>query len=178
MRPQELVARIDALGATALESVAFRHVSAGANPRSGTGARINGGRWNPPNSFATLYLGLESETVANEFRRLAARQGLAPEDFLPRYVYRFNVRLAAILDLRSEDAQRAVDLTDRVLRADDPRRCREVGEATHHLGLEGVVAPSAAGPGTVLAVFLEKLRPGSLLEPVGSERWDVPPRRE
>jgi hypothetical protein len=45
------------------------------------------------------------------------------------------------------------------------------------VGLESVVAPSAAGPGTVLAVFLEQLRPGSRLEAVSSERWDEPPRR-
>jgi RES domain-containing protein len=174
---QELVARIDALGATALETVAFRHVSIGTNPRSGTGARINGGRWNPPHSFATLYLGLDVETVVDEFHRLAARQGLTPGDFLPRDLHRFEVRLGAVLDLRTEDAQRTVDLTEVELRSDDPRRCQEVGEAAHSVGLESVVAPSAAGPGTVLAVFLEQLRPGSRLEAVSSERWDEPPRR-
>lgn len=177
MSSQELVARVDALGATALETVAFRHVSVGTNPRAGTGARIHGGRWNPPNSFATLYLGLDVETVVDEFHRLAARQGLTPDDFLPRELHRFDVRLGAVLDLRTEDARRAVDLNERELRADDPRRCQEVGEAAHYVGLEGILAPSAAGQGTVLAVFLERLRPGSVLETVTSERWDEPPPR-
>lgn len=175
MSSQELVARIDALGATALETVAFRHVAVGANPRSGTGARIHGGRWNPPNSFATLYLGLDVETVADEFDRLARRQGLTPDAFLPRELHRFDVRLAAILDLREVEARRAVDLSDRQLRADDPSRCQDTGAAAHYLGLEGILAPSAAGPGTVLAIFLEKQRPGSLLEPSSSETWDTPP---
>lgn len=175
MSSQELVARVDALGATTLETVAFRHVTSGANPRSGTGARIHGGRWNPPNSFATLYLGLDVETVADEFHRLARRQGLAPDDFLPRELHRFDVRLAAVLDLREAEAQRAVDLSERQLRADDPSRCQEIGEAVHYVGLEGILAPSAAGPGTVLAIFLEKLRPGSLLEPLTSKAWDAPP---
>lgn len=175
MSSQELVARVDALGATALETVAFRHVTVGANPRSGTGARIHGGRWNPPNSFATLYLGLDVETVADEFHRMARRQGLRPDDFLPRELHRFDVRLAAVLDLREAEARRAVDLSDRQLRADDPGRCQEIGEAAHYVGLEGILAPSAAGPGTVLAIFLEKLRPGSLLEPLSSEAWDTPP---
>lgn len=177
MSSQELVARVDALGATALETVAFRQVAGGANPRSGKGARIHGGRWNPPNSFATLYLGLDVETVVDEFHRMARRQGLTPDDFLPRELHRFDVRLAAVLDLREAAARQAIDLSDRQLRADDPRRCQEIGEAAHYVGLEGVVAPSAAGPGTVVAIFLEKLRPGSLLEPLSSETWDTPPPR-
>jgi RES domain-containing protein len=172
---QELVARVDALGATALETVAFRHVTVGANPRSGTGARIHGGRWNPPNSFATLYLGLDVETVADEFHRLARRQGLTPDAFLPRELHRFDVRLEGVLDLREADARRAVDLSDRQLRGDDPGPCQEIGEAAHYVGLEGILAPSAAGPGTVLAIFLERLRPGSLLEPLSSETWETPP---
>jgi RES domain-containing protein len=174
---QELVALVDSLGATTLETVAFRHVSVGANPRSGTGARIHGGRWNPPNSFAALYLGLDVETVADEFHRLARRQGLTPDDFLPRELHRFEVRLAAALDLRGDEARQAVDLSDRQLRGDDPHRCQGIGEAAHYLGLEGIVAPSAAGPGTVLAIFLERLRPGSVLEPLSSETWAAPPPR-
>jgi RES domain-containing protein len=175
---QELVARVDALGATALETVAFRHVTLGANPRSGTGARIHGGRWNPPNSFATLYLGLDVETVSDEFHRMARRQGLMPDDFLPRELYRFDVRLTAVLDLREVEARQAIELSDPQLRADDPHRCQEIGEGSHYRGLEGIVAPSAAGPGCVLAIFLEKLGPDSLLEPLRSELWDTrPPRR-
>jgi RES domain-containing protein len=168
----ELVARVDALGVSAIEAVAFRHVSVGTNPRSGTGARIHGGRWNPPESFATLYLALDQATVVAEFERAARRQGLAPEQFLPRELHEFEIQLAAVLDLTSTEARDAVALTEAELRADDPSRCREIGEAAHYLGLEAVMAPSAAGPGTVLAVFLEKLRPGSLLEVRRSELWD------
>src|SRR5258705_248824 len=84
-----LAARVAALGAIALETTASRHVSVGTNPKSGTGARIHGGRWTPPNSFATLYLGLGVETVAAEFERAARRQGLSPEQFLPRELHRF-----------------------------------------------------------------------------------------
>jgi len=85
------------------------------------------------------------------------------------------VRLAGVLDLREAEARRAVDLSDRQLRADDPGPCQEIGEAAHYVGLEGILAPSAAGPGTVLAIFLEKLQPGSLLETLSSETWETPP---
>jgi RES domain-containing protein len=170
---EELVARVDSLGSTDLDTVAFRHVSVGSDPRSGTGARIHGGRWNPPNSFATLYLALDVETVILEFRRAARRQGLAPEDFLPRELVRLDVRLTAVLDLRAAAARNTVQLTEEDLSADDPARCREIGDAAHDLALEAVIAPSAAGSGTVLAVFLEKLRSASSLEVRGSETWPL-----
>jgi RES domain-containing protein len=170
----ELVARLDALGTTELETVAFRHVSVDTNPKSGTGARIHGGRWNPPNSFATLYLAFDVDTVAAEFRRAARRHGLSPEQFLPRELHRFEVRLAAVVDLRDRDSRAAIELSDADLRADDPRRCQEVGDAVHSLGLEGLLAPSAAGPGTVLAVFLEKLQPGSVLDVIETGLWEPP----
>lgn len=169
------MAQIDALGTIALSTVAFRHVSVGTNPKAGTGARIHGGRWNPPNSFATLYLGLDVQTVAAEFARAARRQGLSPEQFLPRELCTIRVSLDALLDLRSEESRQAIELSDEQLRADDPARCRDVGEAAHYLGLEGVLAPSATGAGTVLAVFLETLRPGSELEVVRTELWEQPP---
>jgi RES domain-containing protein len=155
---------------------AFRHVARGRDPRSATGARVHGGRWNPPETFPALYLGLEVETVIDEFHRLAHRQALPPEAFLPRELHRFDVRLAALLDLRRDSVRNALGLTNRVLKGDDPTVCRAVGTAAHSLGLEGLVAPSAAGEGTVLAVFLDALRPGSLVEPVElADVWEEPP---
>jgi RES domain-containing protein len=173
-----LVGRLDALGATALSAVAFRHVSVGTNPKAGTGARIHGGRWNPANSFATLYLGLEVGTVAAEFARAARKQGLSPEQFLPRNLCTIRVSLSALLDLRREESRAAIELSDDQLRADDPASCRDIAEAAHYLGLEGVLAPSATRAGTVLAVFLETLRPGSELEVIRTELWDQPPASE
>jgi RES domain-containing protein len=170
----ELVALVDALGASTVETVAFRHVSVGTNPRSGTGARIHGGRWNPPNSFATLYLALDRETVIAEFERAAQRQGLTPNQFLPRELHEFKVRLSAVLDLTTAEAWQQLQLDEAELKSDDPIRCREIGEAAHYVGLEAVMAPSSAGPGIVLAVFLERLQPGSAIEPLRHETWERP----
>jgi RES domain-containing protein len=80
----ELVAAVDALDPVAFEGEAFRHVAINRHPLSGSGARSQGGRWNPPESFATLYLGLDRDTVVNEFFRLVRRSNRAPQDFLPR----------------------------------------------------------------------------------------------
>lgn len=170
-----LVGRLDAVGGVSLHSTAFRHVSAQTDPKSGIGARIQGGRWNPPESFSTLYLGLSRDTVIAERRRAAARQGLAPEDFLPRDLYEFDVILHAVLDLREPATRESVGLSDAELVAEDARACQQIGEAAHYLGLEGIVAPSATSVGNVIAVFLDRLGPDSRLDARRLEEWLIPP---
>lgn len=70
-----LVTAVDQLDPVPFLGDAFRHISPQYNPLSGVGARTQGGRWNPPQSFATLYLGAERETVVAEFARVVARSG-------------------------------------------------------------------------------------------------------
>jgi RES domain-containing protein len=174
----QLVARIDALDPIALSTQAFRHVAHDRHPLSGAGARLHGGRWNPPDSFATLYLALERQTTVYEFYRLAARQGRAPEDFLPRRMYRYEVTLGAVLDLQDPAARTSVDLGEAELKANDATRCRQIGEAAHYLGLEGILAPSATGEGTVLAVFFDRLHADSQIRDIDNEPWTSPPSHQ
>jgi len=171
----DLAATVDTLGAARVTGRFYRHVAAGRDPRTGLGARISGGRWNPPESFSTLYLGDGIDTVAREFYRLARRQGLHPRSFLPRDLHTFKVELEAALDLRPLSARERLGLSDAELRSDDASHCQAIGEAAHYLELEGVLAPSATGRGTVLAVFLPRLRPGSRVQPTDVQRWDEPP---
>ena len=178
MPTPELVSRVDALGATRFEAVAFSHVSAAHDPLSGTGALINGGRWNPPRSFATLYLGLDVDTVIDEFYRMTSRQGLTGDDFLPRRLYQVRVRLSSVVDLRTQGSRAALSLSDSLLRGDDPSACQAIGEAAHYLAHEGIVAPSAAGPGTIVAVFVRRVGADSSLEIIDSIMWENPPRRD
>ena len=139
------------------------------------GARIHGGRWNPPESFSTLYLALDRETTVREFYRLAERQGRDPEDFLPRRLYRYDIALAALLDLRDSATRAALQLSDRELRASDAAKCRQIGESAHHLGLEGILAPSAAGEGAILAVFFDRLHADSQVRDLDHEPWIAAP---
>jgi hypothetical protein len=44
-----------------------------------------------------------------------------------------------------------------MLGSDDQTPCREVGEAARYTGFEAVVAPSATGDGTVIAVYIDRL---------------------
>lgn len=175
MVDHDLLARLEALEPIALSTQAFRHVAHDHHPLSGAGARLHGGRWNPPGSFSTLYLGLDRHTTVNEFFRLVARQGRMPEDFLPRRMYTYEVVLNSVLDLRDPAARAAAELSDSELGANDAARCRQIGASAHYLGLEAVLAPSAAGEGTVLAVFFDLLRADSQVRDVAWEPWIVPP---
>jgi RES domain-containing protein len=146
-------------------------------PLSGAGARTVGGRWNPPDSFAILYVAVERETAVAEFLRMAARAGRAPEDFLPRRIYRYEARLTGLCDLRVAGARAALELTDDDLQSDDPSNCQAVGEAAEYLGREGIIAPSATGSGTVLAVFFDRLDPDSAIGVVDFETWEAAPEQ-
>lgn len=140
---------------------------------SGEGARIQGGRWNPAESFPTLYVGLTEDIVAAEFRRLALRSGRSTADFLPRQLYEIDVRLQLVLDLTDceQVAVLGVDAAD--LMSDDLRTCQALGDAAHYLGTEAILAPSAAGTGVALAVFTDRLGPASALTPHLLRGWDV-----
>ena len=173
-----LVSAIDQLDRAAYSGEAFRHIGPQYNPLSGAGARTHGGRWNPPQSFATLYLGFERATVIAEFGRAVARSRRSLEDFLPRRFYRYELQLRALLDMRVAENRAAVGLSDDALTADDLRPCQAVGEAAHHVGREGIVAPSAAGPGTVIAVFFDRLEADSFVRDLGFELWDATPNAE
>src|SRR6266511_1404509 len=177
MPDPEVVERVDALGVSSFVGEGYRHMGPGYPPLSGEGARVRGGRWNPPNSFPTLYLALDLETLGAEFHRAAEREGLQPEALLPRRVYRYEIRLAAVLDLRDARALDAAGLTDADIESDDLRACQAVGEAGHYLGSEGILAPSAVGPGDVLAIFYSRLRAGSSVTHFELKTWTSLPAR-
>jgi RES domain-containing protein len=107
---------------------------------------------------------------------MAVRSARRPDDFLPRRLYRCDANLVNLLDLERADARAAVHLADEDLRSDDLGACQAVGEAAHYAGREGILAPSATGRGTVLAVFFDRLGPDSSLRVLDYETWSAPPR--
>jgi RES domain-containing protein len=175
----ELLERIDRIPPVAFEGNVVRHIAPGYLPLSGEGARIHGGRWNPPDSFATLYTALSRETMIDELDRAARRQGLTVADLLPRVEVRYRVSLQRLLDLRDADSLVRVGLVPDDVTSDDWTACQGVGEAAHRAGFEGILAPSAAA-GEVLVLFLDQIQRGSTVKvrstrPLSPER--VPPRR-
>ena len=120
-------------------------------------------------------MGLNERTVSAEFYRLAERQGLPPENLLPRRLQRYEVTLADALDLRPPEARELVRLSDEALASDALGTCQAIGDAAHYAQFEGILVPSATGVGEVLVVFADRLRSGSHVEAVDSETWAVPP---
>lgn len=57
----------------ALSTTAVRHLSPNYDPRSGEGARLSGGRSNPPDSFPALYLCETRPCAVTELTRLGRR---------------------------------------------------------------------------------------------------------
>jgi RES domain-containing protein len=164
-----LVDVLDQIDPIAYHGEAFRHVSADHHPLSGAGARTVGGRWNPPNSFATLYLADSKGTVEKEFERMVARSGRSVADFLPRRLYRYELTLTAVIDLTV--AKRPDGLTDIDFGAGNVRSTQAIGEAAQYLGNEAILAPSATGSGSVIAVFNDRLRQGSSVQAREWESW-------
>jgi len=171
----DLVERLDGIPLRALSTPTYRHLSVGRQALSGEGARIQGGRWNPKESFPTLYVALTQEVVVAEFRRLAERSGRSPTDFLPRELYRIDVELQAVLDLTDPSTVRTLHVDPARFTADDLIASQAIGDAAHYLGIEAVLAPSAAGTGSVLAIYTDRLQPTSALVAHLIGAWEDPP---
>ena len=175
MLDPRILERVDAIEPVAFRGCAYRHVARTKSPISGEGARVHGGRWNPPQSFPTLYLALDRPTVLAELKRTALRFGIAPEGLLPRAVYRCDIAIRQCLDLRDQGNREQVGLSLDAIRSEDPRRCQGVATAAHYLGLEGLIAPSAAGAGSTIAIFTDRLLADSCVEPRDAEIWSTLP---
>ncbi|PPF91340.1 hypothetical protein C5C03_00525 [Clavibacter michiganensis] len=160
----DLLERVDAAPRVPWSGDAFRYTAARRDPLSGAGARIHGGRWNPPGIFSALYLGVPASACMAELERAAQSQGLTPETLLavPYKVHTLAVSGVTVLDLRDPAALASVGLTPADIAGDDWEPCQALGHAAWFLGFDGVLASSASGTGSVLTLFEGRLGPGQL----------------
>ena len=176
MASSRLVDALDRIDPLPYRGEAFRHLAPRWHPLSGAGARIQGGRWNPPESFATLYLALERETAAAEFRRMAARIGRRPADVFLRAG---SIATASTCGRSSTSPASGRSCPSRwpgsTSRPPIRMPLRRWGRAAVLLGREAIWAPSATGRGAVLAIFIDCLLPDSTVESLGFETWESPP---
>lgn len=168
-----MVFEATALGAVSgrvLDTEAYRSQPPGFDPTSGEGARMHGGRFNPPDSYPVLYLCTTRPCVVAELTRAAGHQGLRVADFLPRDVYRYRVSLDNVLDLTDTKVLRELGLRPLDLVRPDHVLTMQVGAAAHERRFQAVLSRSATGVGVVVAVFTENLG-GARLEVVLGETW-------
>jgi RES domain-containing protein len=148
----------------------WRQLSPRYDPLSGEGARIQGGRFNPPGSFPVLYICQTRPCAVAELERLGIRQAIDVDGLLPRALYRYEISLDAILNLTNNEVRARIGIGIDVLTGPDRTACQELGSAAHALGAQGISSLSATGVGDVLAVFIQHVGIGRL-EPHLIEEW-------
>ncbi len=146
-----------------------------ADPLDPTFAQRYGGRWNPPDSYPTLYLNEDIETARAQIHRMLEGFPVHPDDLDAGYVL-----VTATLPSRQVVADAVTDvgldglgLPDTYPRDTDgaaiPRSvCQPIGVVVKEASLRGVHARSAATPdgsGRELAWF--PARPSSRATPIG-----------
>ncbi len=151
----------------------WRHLSPRYEPLSGEGARLNGGRFNPPGSSPVLYLCRTRACVVAELRHLGDQQAIGLEGLLPRVVYRYEIELTRVLDLTIDAVRKATGLGSEILTGPDWTACQELGAIAHTLGTQAILSPSATGVDHVLAIFVQHIGLGTLT-PTLVEEWHQP----
>jgi RES domain-containing protein len=168
----DLVERITNAPRLAYRGAGYRQQAPTYDPLSGEGARIHGGRFNPPDSFPVLYLCSTAGCAAAEFMRTTQRHPLGPAAFLPRSLYRYDVQLTAVLDLTDDRTLEHLELGRDALIDDDVTLPRHIGEIAHQFGYQAVRNASAAGVDDVVAILIENLRTG-VLAPSVEATWNT-----
>jgi|SRR5262245_174539 len=120
---------------------------------SGVGGKSAGARWNPPNSFRTVYASLEVETALAESLAHFRHFCLPVARALPRVLVALEARARRVLDLSDGAVRRTLGVSDRRLLREpwreENRRRREamtqaIGRLAYRAELEGLLVPSAA----------------------------------
>jgi RES domain len=160
--------------AVAIRGTWWRHAPLGGDPWHQPAVPASN-RWQRGHVAAALCLADSPATAWAEWYRHLAESAMPPMQTLPRELWRWQVDLEPVADLRSPEALAAQRLAaPRPARTGRPPFQR-TGERLHAAGWPALVAPSAARPGGfVLCVFRTERLAG--LEPVPpSERIDEPP---
>jgi RES domain len=141
------------IDATPIAGIWFRHIPAGGDVNYQP-AHPADNRWQRGDIIDALYLADSEQTAWAEWYRFLAEAALPPQQALPRDLWRWEISLPQVADLRGEDR-----LTRAGLPALQPTRrqwslFQPVGEQLHRDGWPALVTCSAARPqGQTLCVF-------------------------
>ncbi len=138
---------------------------------SGAGAKLNGGRWNPPFGVPTLYAASSPELATEETFAMARKFGFAPRKLLPRVTRAIYVRVSRLVDTTDGHIRKSLVVSRQRMLDTDWRQAnaqgeealtQAIGRAAAETGLEGLIVASAARPDEFnLVIFVDNLRRGS-----------------
>jgi RES domain-containing protein len=134
-------------------------------PLSIEGSLRHGGRYNPLGAFGALYCGESPAVCAAEIGKRAAGQRVSPYRLA-----RVRVKLHRVLDLTDPTTLAALNLRPEDVLGADWQPTQRLAAQVRAAGFEGLLAPSAAGPGRNLIIFPDRLDSRSRIRPVGSPR--------
>lgn len=126
-----------------------------ADPLDPTFARVRGGRWNPPDSWPTLYLNEDLVTARMNLSSFIAGWPYRPEDLNdatgPHLAVATLPRSQIVADVHSPDGVSAVGLSDTYPVDADGKTvpheiCQPIGVDVKQTGLRGVRCRSAQAP--------------------------------
>lgn len=155
-----LIRRLERLApqAPAFKGKAFRSAtprySQEADLVAGEGSREFGGRWNPP-GLAAVYASNTPETAMKETLAQARYYGWSEHDVMPRTFVAVSFNLKRVLNLTDGDVRRKLAVSKKRIIETDWRAemnagkvplTQLLGQAAAEIGLEGLLAPSAAEP--------------------------------
>ena len=145
----------------------FRYCRGNRDPYDPTGAWLEGGRFNYPETYA-IYLCSTTACVHAEYDRYLTKLSLDAKRQRMRHkipamsVYMGNVNLVRVLDLTSAETADVIGISREALLSDDQSLCKEKGMEAHEVGYEAIVSRSAAQQGLpfedrdkIIVVFLE-----------------------
>lgn len=116
---------------------------------SGAGAKVRGGRWNPP-GLAAVYGSSTDTTALEECKAHDRYYGVVTKG--PRVLVAVEAKLIRMLDLTLADIRRALDITLKELAAEDWRKLMQarresqsqaLGRAAAAIGASGLLARSS-----------------------------------
>ncbi len=169
MAKGDIYARLDALPAAAWDGPTFRHTAIGyaRGVVNGDAARRMGGRWNPPESFRTVYACADRETVVAEFRRSIGPSRDLHDLAATHIIWQLKVKVDNLVDLRPVAHRRAMGLPQPFDETVPRGPCQQIGAAAYYVRYKGLLVPSAARAGAInVVLFPDLFEDGDICEVV------------
>jgi RES domain-containing protein len=130
---------------------------------------VLGARWNPP-EVAAIYACLEPEICIAEVDYNLARQPRPVKNTLKKTLYEIELELGAMADLGKVLAALAeIGIGRDALFANDMKISQEIGRLVTWFGLDGLLVPSARGPGDSFVIYPGRAGQAYRFEVVGKK---------